>query len=205
MVLIVFTFTEFKLNYKTLLKNCNYHLCANSYALNSVLLVVVPVILNQIMSWKYPHHDATVGWMGFSGIMSGIFGSIVFGFVLDKTQAFKKLSLSLALLSVVLWVGFTESLAQWDNIVLTITIFVIALFVFIPFGPILVDMISEMTYPIPESISFVVPITVGRFYSIPVVFLLGWLVEEEEYHIACYVIAAVIALCFLLVLFAKVH
>lgn len=198
------SFAEFKSNYKKLLKNVNYHLCGNSFALNSVLLVIVPVILNQIMSSTFPNHDATVGWMGFAGIVVGIVGSVLFGFVLDRTQAYKKLALSLSGVSLIFWIGFSESLAEWNNLPLTFTLFVVCLFAFIPFGPILVDMMSEMTYPVPESMSFVGPITVGRFYSIPTVFLLGWLVQEKKFHTSCYVIAAFIALCFVLVFLAKV-
>ena len=199
------TFAVFKAHYKTLLKDKNYHFCGNSYALSSVLLVVVPIFLNQIISWKFPHHDATIGWMGFGGILAGILGSVFFGIILDKTHAFKVLSLILAGGSVILWIGFTECLAQWHNLALTISLFVACLFLFVPFGPVLVDMMAEMTYPIPESTSYVVPITAGRLYSIPITFLLGWLVEKRAFHVSCLVIGGIILLCLLLVSLTKVE
>jgi len=198
------SFVEFRHQYKILLKDINYHLCGNSYALSSVLLIIVPVILNNIMSWKFPNRDATIGWMGFAGIIFGIIGSVIFGFILDKTKAFKTVAIFLGLLSLLLWIAFTESLAQMNNLVFTFILFVLALFIFVPFGPILVDVISEMTYPVPESISYVVPITMGRLYSIPFMFLIGWLIEEKKFHFACLTVALIILICCMLVIFTKV-
>ena len=45
-------------------------------------------------------------------------------------------------------------------------LFIMCLFTFIPFGPVVVDMMVEMTYPISESISFVLPITAGRLVHV---------------------------------------
>ena len=198
------TWTEFKNQSKILLKDKNYILCGNSYALSSVLLIIVPVILNNIMSWRFPHHDASIGWMGFGGIIAGIIGSVVFGYVLDKSKAFKVIALTLGTLSLLLWIGFTEILAQLHILSLTMVIFIVNLIFFIPFGPVLVDIMSEMTYPIPESLSYVLPITLGRFYSIPVMFLIGWLVEIKQHHITCLVVALILLVCLILVIFLKI-
>ena len=84
-------------------------------------------------------------------------------------------------------------------------LFIICLFTFIPFGPVVVDMMVEMTYPISESISFVLPITAGRLYAVPVIFCLGMLVDEKLCHIACLIIGGVILVSVMFVLFPKVR
>ena len=199
------TISMLKEQYKILLKNKNYHLCGNSYALNSVLLIAIPVFVNEIISWKFPNQYVTIGWLGFCGILVGILGSIVFGIILDKTQAYKTLSLVLATASLLFWVGFTESLAQYKSMTLTFTLFIVSTFVFIPFGPVLVAIIAETTYPISESSSYVLPITLGRFYSIPFVFYCGWLIGEKKVHIVCLSIAVLLAVCLLLMVCVKVE
>jgi len=198
------TLASFKNAYKVLLKDKNYILCANAFAVNSLLLFSVPLFLNGLVSWKYPNHDAEIGWMGFGGIISGIGGSIVFSIILDKYQAYRKMVLFLGVVTFALWIAFAETLAMVNNLHLVMILFIVCLFCFIPFGPVVVDMIAEMTYPISESISFVIPITAGRLYAVPVIFVLGWLIDQEKCHSACLIIAGVILVSLLFVLFPKV-
>jgi len=198
------SFTDFKNSVKQLLTNRDYHFSGNAYALASALLIVVPVTLNQIVAWRIPNEDTTVGWMGFTGVLIGLLGSILFGLVLDKTQAFKALAFLLSFASALFWLGFSSSLIQWQNIVAAFTFFVISLFVFIPFGPVVVDMISEITYPISSSTAYVIPITLGRIYSIVFIFLVGWLIQTNRQNVVCYLVASVIGLCSLLTLITRV-
>ncbi|XP_065669949.1 heme transporter FLVCR2 [Hydra vulgaris] len=199
------TIKMLKEQYKVLFKDKNYHLCGNSYALNSVLLIAIPVFVNEIISWKFQNQYIAIGWLGFGGILIGILGSIVFGIILDKTQAYKKVSIFLATASLLFWVAFTESLVQYNSIVITFTLFIISTFFFIPFGPMLVALIAEITYPISESSSYVFPITLGRFYSIPFVFYCGWLVKDKKVHIVCLSIAFLLLICLILNVFVKVE
>lgn len=198
------TFACFKKSYKTLLKNKGYLLAGNSFAVNSVLVISVPLVLNGIMSWRFPHQDKLIGWMGFAGVIAGIIGSVVFSIVIDKTKEYKKMVFALGGVTLLSWLGFTETLAHWKNLPLICTLFVICIFVFFPTGPVLVDMISEMTYPIPESMSFVLPITVGRFYSLPIMFVLGYLIDKKDYHAVCLIIGGIMALSIVFVFFPKV-
>merc|ERR1719317_1261187 len=101
--------------------------------------------------------------------------------------------------------AFTETLVYVDNLHLIMGLFIMCLFTFIPFGPVVVDMMVEMTYPISESISFVLPITAGRLYAVPVIFCLGMLVDEKKCHEACLIIGGVILISILFVLFPKVR
>merc|ERR1711962_37296 len=185
------TLHSFKNAYKVLLKDRHYIVCSHAFAFNNLLLITVPIFLNSIVSWKFPYHDALIGWMGFGSIVAGIVGSVVFSIILDKTQQHKKIVMLLGASTLVLWVAFTETLANYDHLPLIITLLVLCLFTFIPFSPVCVDMLVEMTYPIPESMSFVLPITGGRLYSIPVVFVLGYLVEKNCVHLLCLVVAGV--------------
>lgn len=198
------TLADFKNAYKLLLKDKQYLLCGNAFAVNSLLLFSVPLFLNGIMSSKFPNHDADIGWMGFGGIVAGIVGSVVFSVALDITHSHKKMVIFLGVVTFGLWMAFTETLANYNNLHLIMALFIICLFTFIPFGPVVVDMIAEMTYPISESMSFVLPITAGRLYSIPVIFALGYLVEKKKCHMACLITAGVILLSVVLVLFPKV-
>ncbi|XP_065685149.1 heme transporter FLVCR2 [Hydra vulgaris] len=199
------TIKVLKEQYKVLFKDKNYHLCGNSYALNSVIIIVTPGFLNEILSWKFQNQYIAIGWLGFGGILIGILGSIVFGIILDKTHAYKTISIFLATASLLFWIGFTESLAQYNSMVLTFTLFMISAFFFISFGPILVSLIAEMTYPISESSSYLFPITLGRFYSIPFVFYCGWLVAVKKVHAVCLSIAVLLATCLILIIFVKVE
>jgi len=199
------TFKGFKNAYKILLKDKNYLLCANAFAVNSLLLFSVPLYLNGIVSWKYPVHDAEIGWMGFAGIISGIIGSVVFSIMLDVYKAYKKMVVFLGVCTFCLWMTFTETLIFYDNLHLIMGLFIVCLFTFIPFGPVVVDMMVEMTYPISESISFVLPITAGRLYAVPVIFSLGMLVDSRQCHIACLIIGGVILVSIMFVIFPKVR
>ena len=196
---------EVKETYKVLLKDKHYILCSHAFALNSLLLITVPIFLNAIISWRFPFHDVIVGWMGFGAIIAGIIGSFVFSIILDKTQHHKRIVIILGAISMVLWVTFIEILSRTKSISAIATLLVMCMFFFIPFGPVVVDMIVEMTYPITESTSFVVPITAGRFYSIPIVFALGLLIEKKQVHLLCYIVAGIMAVMLLLVVFSRVR
>merc|ERR1719317_258083 len=110
------TFKGFKNAYKVLLKDKHYILCANAFAVNSLLLFSVPLYLNGIVSWKYPVHDAEIGWMGFAGIMSGIVGSVVFSIVVDLYKCYKKMVVFLGVVTFCGWMAFTETLVYVDNL-----------------------------------------------------------------------------------------
>ena len=197
-------FQEFQKSCKEIIFSCHYHIAANAFALMNMITFVVPVVLNQIMNWKFPHQDSIFGWMGFGGIVSGIIGSVVFSLILDKTKAFKLLSIVIAVISIIMWVLFVETLARVSKLWLSVLVFIVALFLFIPLSPILVEAMIEITYPVPESISFAVAITLARLYSLPVTFLAGYLVDQREFYGVAHMFTGVVALCLLLVLVMKV-
>ena len=197
-------FQEFKKSCKDIMTSCHYHMAANAFALMNMITFVVPVVLNQIMNWKFPHQDSIFGWMGFGGIVSGIIGSVIFSLILDKTKSFKVLSIVIALVSVGMWVLFVESLARVSALWVPVLVFIVALFLFIPLSPILVETMIEITYPVPESISFAVAITGARLYSLPVTFLAGYMVEKKMYYGVAHMFTGVVILCLLLVLVMKV-
>lgn len=199
------SFKDFKANCKEVMANRDYVIAGNIFALSSMIIVVVPVILNEIMSWKFPNHDATFGWMGFGGIIAGIFGSIIFSLLLDKTKQFKRIAIAIGIASLIMWITFTETLKRVEILSLSVSIFIIALFIFVPFGPIIVDMIAELTYPVQESTSFVIPITGGRLYSIPITFLAGYLTENSSYYAACHIVTGVLLACIFLLVIVRVE
>ena len=194
----------FKETYAVLLKDVHYLTCSHGFAFNNLVLITVPIFLNSIVSWKYPHHDAIIGWMGFASIIAGILGSVLFSLILDKTQQHKKLVVFLGVSTLFLWIGFTEVLANYTNLPLMFALLVLCLFTFIPFGPVCVDMLVEMTYPVSESMSFVLPITAGRLYSVPVVFVLGYLVDTQRVHALCVVVALLMLLMLVFVVCSPV-
>ena len=142
--------------------------------------------------------------MGFGGIVSGIIGSVIFSLILDKTKAFKVMSIVIAIISVGMWVLFVETLTRVVALWVPVLIFIVALFLFIPLSPILVETMIEITYPIPESISFAVAITGARLYSLPVTFLAGYLVDNHEFYGVAHMFTGVIIVVLLLVLVMKV-
>lgn len=197
-------FQEFKKSCKEIMKSFHYHVAANAFALMNMITFVVPVVLNQIMSWRFPYQDSIFGWMGFSGIISGIIGSVIFSLILDKTKAFKVMSIIIALISVGMWVLFVETLTRVSALWVPVLVFIVSLFLFIPLSPILVETMIEITYPIPESISFAVAITGARLYSLPVTFLAGYLVDNHKFYEVAHMFTGVILLVLLLVLVMKV-
>ena len=197
-------FQEFSRCCKEVLSNCQFHIIGNAFALMNMVTFVVPVVLNQIMGWKFPGKDAMFGWMGFGGIVAGIIGSVLFSLILDKTKAFKLLNVAIAFISVVMWVAFVELLARVANLAVSMIVFIVALLLFIPMSPLLVDTMAEITYPLPESISFAVAITGARLYSIPITFLAGYLVDQKKYYGVAHMFTGVLALCLLLVIVMRV-
>jgi Fucose permease len=198
------SFEDFLKNFRGLVSSRDFLVASHIYALSTMVTFVVPVVLNNIMGWKFPQQDEAVGWMGFGGIIAGIIGSVVFSIILDKTKAFKRLNVVIAFISLGMWVLFVELLDHVAKLWLSITVFIIALLLFIPFGPILVDTMVEITYPIPESTSFAIAITGARLYSIPVTFLAGYLVENNYFYEVAHMFTAIFVICVLLTLVLRV-
>ena len=74
---------------KRLLIHKSYMLLLINYGLIVGVYYAVSTLLSQLLS----HEAATVGLMGALMVITGLFGSVLGGILLDKTKAFKKISL----------------------------------------------------------------------------------------------------------------
>ncbi|XP_076313105.1 choline/ethanolamine transporter flvcr2a-like isoform X1 [Tachypleus tridentatus] len=135
-----------------LVKNKNYIILLVTYGINVGVFYALSTLLNQMVLYHYPGEETNAGWIGLLIILAGMVGSVVCGFILDKTHKFKETTLVTYFLSLVGMLIYTFILPA-GNIWL---VFVIAGFLgffmtgYLPLG---FELAAEITYPESEGTS----------------------------------------------------
>ncbi|VVC26311.1 Hypothetical protein CINCED_3A025727 [Cinara cedri] len=76
-----------------LVGNYGFVLLLLSYGMNVGSFYAISTLLNQIILSYFPDNAEDAGRIGLSIVLAGMFGSVVCGFVLDKTHRFKETTL----------------------------------------------------------------------------------------------------------------
>lgn len=135
-----------------LITDVNFVLLMASYGLNVGVFYAISTVLNQMISPTWPDANTLVGRLGLLLIVSGMFGSVISGLILDKTRMYRLVNASLysfSLLSMMLFAGTLE----WHNLVaLYLAVLLLGYFMtgylFIGY-----EMSNEITWPRPESVT----------------------------------------------------
>ncbi|KAE8751954.1 hypothetical protein FOCC_FOCC001431, partial [Frankliniella occidentalis] len=98
---------EFWTSLRRLLADKQFMLMLVSWSLNVGVYCAINTLLSQLILPHHPNCDQEVGLVGLIMIASGILGSLLCGFFLDRTHKFKACTQSLYILSLLGWGAFT--------------------------------------------------------------------------------------------------
>ncbi|XP_050424867.1 feline leukemia virus subgroup C receptor-related protein 2-like isoform X2 [Adelges cooleyi] len=138
---------------KALMKTNGYVLLLISYGINVGAFFAISTLLNQFILLYFPGHEEDVGRIGLTLVLCGLGGSILCGYILDKTHLYKETTLVIYASTLVSMVIYTFSLANSKSIwTIYITASLLGLFMtgYLPVG---FELAIEMTYPIAEGTS----------------------------------------------------
>ncbi|XP_039755588.1 uncharacterized MFS-type transporter C09D4.1 isoform X1 [Pararge aegeria] len=141
--------SNFLQSIKKLLTNRNYILLLISYGLNVGVFYAISTLLNELVLTYYPGANADAGRIGLVIVVAGMVGSVVCGFILDKTHRFKETTLAVYAATVVGMIIFTFTLdCGYISVVYFSSIFLG--FFMAGYLPVGFEFASEVTYPEPE-------------------------------------------------------
>ncbi|CAH1969279.1 unnamed protein product [Acanthoscelides obtectus] len=138
---------------KELMKNRDFILILLSLGIFNGIWNSFGILINTIYLKYFPNGETDVGIITLCSIISGgCIGSLIFGFILDKTHKFKKTTIAAMLFSVV---SYAVCIYMFITKSRLVTFFTTPLFGFFIASTLVisVEYALEVTYPIPESIS----------------------------------------------------
>ncbi|XP_074028613.1 choline/ethanolamine transporter flvcr2a isoform X3 [Leptinotarsa decemlineata] len=140
-------------NCKSLFRNKDYLLVLVIFGVVNGLWNSFGILVNSLYTNYFPNGGTDIGIITLMSIISGgCIGSVVFGYVLDKTHEFKKTSFAVLVLSSLTYILLVVSFYFKIRIA---TFFTIPLFGFFIASTLVIsfEYALEVTYPIPESSS----------------------------------------------------
>lgn len=135
-----------------LFRNLNYVLLLITYGVNVGTFYAISTLLNKAVLSYFPNAEASAGWLGLSLVISGMFGSVLCGVVLDKTHRYKETTLVVYLLSLGGMLAYTFVLSAgplWPTFIVTCGLG----FFMTGYLPLGFEFAAEVTYPEPEGTS----------------------------------------------------
>ncbi|XP_065210558.1 uncharacterized MFS-type transporter C09D4.1-like [Planococcus citri] len=139
---------------KYILKKRSFLLISLSYGLCLGSFGAIVSLLNQTVLMNFPERkqNADAGSIGFVIMLSGMFSSLVFGKIIDKTRKFKESAVLLTIGSTIAFTFFTWALKSGNIIYVYIAAFFIGSFV-LSYYATGFQMVIEVTFPVSEEIS----------------------------------------------------
>lgn len=119
-----------------------------SYGINVGVFYAISTLLEQMISSAFPGHESDAGNIGAIITVVGTIGSMISGFILDKTHRYYETILALYLFSFVGLVAFTLTLKY--NILFVYIVSAPLGFFMTGYLPIGFEYAAEITYPQPE-------------------------------------------------------
>lgn len=133
---------------KTLITDLDMILLTLSYGINVGVFYAISTVLDQMISSAFPGQESAAGNIGAVITVVGTLGSMVSGYILDKTHRYKETVFSLYLFSLIGLIGFTVSLKY--SLVLVFIVSALLGFFMTGYLPIGFEYAAEITYPQPE-------------------------------------------------------
>lgn len=132
-------------------KDKNYVLLVISYGINVGVFYAISTVLNQMVAPSWPQLTYLSGAMGLIIVISGMVGSVVCGQALDRTHAFKTVTVLIYLFSLLSMVLFAF-VVRLPNVIwpLYVASAILGFFMtgYLPLG---FEFAAEITYPQPEN------------------------------------------------------
>ena len=137
---------------KSLFTNRNFNLLLITYGLNVGVFYAISTVLNQLVELRFPGHSVDAGIMGLIITISGVFGSIACGIILDKTHKFKATTLFVYTFSLIGMITFAFALRLPEIWPLFLVSGLLGFFMtgYLPIG---FEFAAEISYPNPEGTS----------------------------------------------------
>ncbi|XP_023247108.1 uncharacterized MFS-type transporter C09D4.1-like [Copidosoma floridanum] len=136
---------------KQLFTNKSFLILCNSYGLNVGILNVLGTLLSQLFLIHFANAEKDAGMIGLLIIFTGMFGSIMFGIILDKTRKFKETAVTVYFLTLCGQILFSVAIlmeVKW-------MVYVAAIFLgFFMSGYLALgyELAAEYTYPISKNL-----------------------------------------------------
>ncbi|KAH0545602.1 feline leukemia virus subgroup C receptor-related protein 2-like [Cotesia glomerata] len=163
---------------KRLMTNKSYLILCNSYGLGVGVLNAVGTLLNQMFLIHFKNGEEDAGRLGLLIIVMGMFGSVIFGFILDKTHKFKETTVTVYFLTLLGQILF--AVAMWIEIKSTVYLAATFLGFFLSgYLALGYEMCAEYTYPESESIATGILNIANNIYGIILVIISGKLMETN--------------------------
>lgn len=134
---------------KRLMTNSGYILLLLSYGINVGVFYAISTLLNTVILSAYPGARTDAGRIGLSIVLAGTLGSVVCGFILDKTKKFKETTFLVYVFTLAGMITFTYTLNCGIILVVYTTAAFLGFFMtgYLPVG---FELGAELTYPEPE-------------------------------------------------------
>ncbi|RZC37108.1 putative MFS-type transporter C09D4.1, partial [Asbolus verrucosus] len=157
-----------------LLCNKGFDFHAVAYGINIAVFVSVSTLLNQFVLSYFPNSEEDAGRLGLAMVILGMTGSVIFGFILDKTHKYKETTLALYIFSLVAVAAFMYALESGSKSLVYASGAMVGFFTntYMPVG---LELGIEITYPEAESTSSGILISMTQTFGVIFTLLLGWL------------------------------
>lgn len=157
----------------------NFVLLVVSYGLNVGVFYAISTVLNQMIAPYWPHQtNELVARLGLVMIVAGMFGSMLAGFVLDKTHRYRLVNVFLYGASLASMLLFTGILELRNSTALSISV---ALLGFFMTGYLLIgyELSNEITWPRPESVAAGLLNLSAQFFGILLTYAGSFIVDNR--------------------------
>ncbi|CAK1544368.1 unnamed protein product [Leptosia nina] len=184
--------SNFLQSLKKLMTNRNYILLLISYGLNIGVFYAISTLLNELVLRYYPGANADAGRIGLVIVVAGMVGSVVCGYILDKTHRFKETTLAVYAASVVGMIIFTFTLDCGQIAVVYFSSILLGFFMtgYLPVG---FEFASEITYPEPEGTTSGILNACVQVFGIILTLLFEWMLAEVGDRWANLTLCAILA------------
>ncbi|XP_019868184.2 uncharacterized MFS-type transporter C09D4.1 isoform X2 [Aethina tumida] len=142
-------FKEFLSSFRNLLTDRGFLLHMTAYGINVAVFSSLGTFLNQFVLYYLPEAESQIGCMGFTMVVVGMVGSIVFGFILDKTRKYKESTLIIYVSCAISVIAFLFALEKRSQFLVYVSLALLGFFTnaYMPVG---FEFAVEMTYPLDE-------------------------------------------------------
>ena len=153
---IIMQSTGLRKNWKYLMRMPSFHLLLHFYGISFALLLSLCNILNQMTVKSFRSHEKFIGVMGCTSIVCGILGSLFTGILIEKTNRYEIVSITIFTGCLISFLAFTLILKYRGNFIITFVLFCIYGLCPTPFLTVGLEYLTEITCPVKENyISFI--------------------------------------------------
>ncbi|XP_063241353.1 heme transporter FLVCR2-like isoform X4 [Bacillus rossius redtenbacheri] len=154
---------------RRLLANSSYRLHLLAYGINVGMYNTLCTVLGQLVVNSFQNEEVFAGRVGLIIVLVGTFGSMAFGYILDKTHKYKETSLAIYVFTLLGWIAFSLSVQSQSHVLVYISATLLGWFMggYMPVG---FEVGAELTYPEPEGTAtgllFIPPSLLGLLFTL---------------------------------------